>query len=300
MRVATVGSPHRLRNLGSGRRVSRTRLAGTDRWSPLVHRTSHAANGGIQLGELCRVHRGQVTGCNRVWVADAYPDELPGSVLTPTVTKARELFASMPCLSDDSGLRRVVDLPLDLDELDSHCRSQVDKFLAWARANGADRSYIARHRRSWWAVSLAPAAPILCTYMARRAPAFVRNACGARHLNIAHGLYPRDALDGSSLDALANWLQQNVPLSAGRQYAGGLTKFEPGEVERITVPRLDSCEYHANAEADGNYRPGLGRSRRGDRADNRTVVRQAKTGGEQAPPLRCFASTPERAWEILP
>jgi hypothetical protein len=118
-------------------------------------------------------------------------------------------------------------------------RAGVDRFLAWAREQGADRSYIARHRKAWWSVELKPPAPILCTYMARRPPAFVRNLCGARHINIAHGLYPREKLDDATLDALAAFLRENVAQTAGRTYAGGLTKFEPKELERIAVPRLE-------------------------------------------------------------
>ena len=59
---------------------------------------------------------------------------------------------------------------------------------------------------------------------------------GARHLNIAHGLYPREPLSAATLDALVAWLRGNVRASGGRTYAGSLTKFEPREIERILVP----------------------------------------------------------------
>jgi hypothetical protein len=85
---------------------------------------------------------------------------------------------------------------------------------------------------------LKPPAPILCTYMARRPPAFVRNRCAARHINIAHGLYPRGTMADATLDALAAFLRGNVAQSSGRTYAGGLTKFEPKELEQIAVPPL--------------------------------------------------------------
>ena len=74
--------------------------------------------------------------------------------------------------------------------------------------------------------------------MARRPPAFVRNPFDARHLNIAHGIYPRDPLPAPTLDALAKWLRSNVRTASGRTYAGGLTKFEPKEIERLPVPPL--------------------------------------------------------------
>ena len=78
--------------------------------------------------------------------------------------------------------------------------------------------------------------------MARRPPAFVRNKCGARLLNIAHGLYPRDSLPDKTLMALIAWLKTNVRLDSGRIYAGGLAKFEPKEVERIPIPAPDRLD----------------------------------------------------------
>jgi hypothetical protein len=75
--------------------------------------------------------------------------------------------------------------------------------------------------------------------MARRPPAFVRNLAGARFLNIAHGLYPRDPLPPPLLDALASYLSRSVTTGQGRVYAGGLVKFEPREMERLPVPAPD-------------------------------------------------------------
>lgn len=57
-----------------------------------------------------------------------------------------------------------------------------------------------------------------------------------RHLNIAHGLYPREAFSEAVLGNLASYLSRNVSLTEGRTYAGGLTKFEPREMERLLVP----------------------------------------------------------------
>ena len=40
--------------------------------------------------------------------------------------------------------------------------------------------------------------------------------------------------------ALVAWLNTHVGTAAGRTYAGGLTKFEPKEVERLRIPRLEA------------------------------------------------------------
>ena len=85
-------------------------------------------------------------------------------------------------------------------------------------------------------VGLRAPAPILATYMARRPPAFTRNLAGARHINIAHGLYPRLDLPDAAIDRLLASLRRSVSVDDGRTYAGGLTKFEPREMERLPVP----------------------------------------------------------------
>ncbi len=266
IRMRRVPDVAHLTPLDGGAAVSRASLETAARWSPLTRaaRATSAAQAPsrsadvVELGELCRVHRGQVTGANAVWIAGEDGAELPPRLLFPSVTRARELFAAGPALVDGTHLRRVVDLPLDLDALSLSPaeRRAVDRFLAQARARGAHRGFIASHRKAWWSVGLRTPAPILATYMARRPPAFVRNLVGARHLNIAHGLYPRTEMTPAALDALAAYLARAVTLAEGRTYAGGLTKFEPREMERLLVPRsvLQNTSARDLAEAGGGGR----------------------------------------------
>jgi hypothetical protein len=171
---------------------------------------------------------------------------LPESVLFPSITKARELFGAGKVLRDPSLLRNVIDLPLDLDVFGAAERKSIDRFLARAKASGAHRSYVAVNRRAWWSVGLREPAPILATYMARRPPAFVRNRANARHINIAHGLYPREPLKETVVSALVDYLANAISLNDGRTYAGGLTKFEPREMERLLVPGIELLEQGNN------------------------------------------------------
>ena len=144
---------------------------------------------------------------------------LPTSVLWPTVTKGRELLSAGDALSDAGRLRRVLNLPVNLDELHPQFREVAERFIRWAKKHGAADGYIAQHRRAWWSVPLYDPAPIICTYMARRPPAFVRNLCQARLLNIAHGLYPRCPLDAETISGLLYHLRRNVGTASGRTYA---------------------------------------------------------------------------------
>jgi adenine-specific DNA-methyltransferase len=237
IRVGRVKHLREMERLDGGQLISRQCFASETRWSRLTRAARTHPDGFVELGELCRVHRGQATGANHVWIVDAGIQGLPPDVLFATITRARELIAAGKSLSSSDHLRRVIDLPVDLDELDCEARRAVEIFLAAARRKGAHRSYVARHRLAWWSVGLKPAAPIVATYMARRAPVFTLNSAGARHLNIAHGLYPRENLTEQQLCDLVEYLSGGVSVVDGRTYAGGLTKFEPREMERIWVPR---------------------------------------------------------------
>lgn len=238
VRMHAVASVDKLDALQGGFEVSRDVLSLAPRWSVIVRPSGAPMGGMIELGELCRVHRGQVTGANSVWIAGKHASTLPMRLQLPTVTKARDLIDAGMHLRSQDKLRRVVDLPPDLDELDADERIAVDAFLMWAKSQGADKGYVARHRKAWWAVGLKPPAPILCTYMARRPPQFTLNSCDARHINIAHGLYPRAAMSAEQLAQVVHWLNHNISTSDGRTYAGGLTKFEPREIERLRIPSL--------------------------------------------------------------
>jgi len=228
-----------------GHEVGRERLETERRWSHLSRPPRKGQPGYIELGELCRVHRGQVTGANKVWIAGAHSIGLPESVLYPSVTKARELIQAGMVLDDTTQLRRVIDLPADLDVLDTSARREAVRFLSKARMMGADKGYVATNRRVWWSVGLRDPAPILATYMARRPPAFVRNRAGARNINIAHGIYPREPLSDRLLSRLIEHLSTATSVADGRTYAGGLTKFEPREMERLMVPTLELLEQGA-------------------------------------------------------
>ena len=74
-----------------------------------------------------------------------------------------------------------------------------------------------------------------CAFRSR----FVKNCVGASHINVVHGLYPRGEYSDRDIDLLVRYLNKNVELVDGRTYAGGLTKFEPKEMERLMVPSFD-------------------------------------------------------------
>ena len=57
--------------------VDRDRLHAENRWSHLTRPARKGPVGYVELGELCRVHRGQVTGLNKLWIEGEHSADCP-------------------------------------------------------------------------------------------------------------------------------------------------------------------------------------------------------------------------------
>jgi hypothetical protein len=240
VRMRRVASTQQLGNLSQGLKIPRERLSETDRWTTLTAPARTLPDGYIELGELCRVRRGTATGANSVWVTARDKSTVPAKYLFGAVTKAKELFDAGEALTSTANLKCVIDLPQDLTSVEPEDEESVRRFVAAAKALNVDKGYLASARKAWHSVGLGKVAPILATYMARRRPTFVVNEAEAHHLNIAHGLHPRESQFAEiALGRLADFLRGSAGQEHGRTYAGGLTKFEPREMERLAVPCLD-------------------------------------------------------------
>lgn len=217
--------------------ADRQQLRATDKWPGFGRDLPRQAEGMMALGDFFKISRGQVTGCNDAFVATPEIAALiPTRYLRPCVTDAADIIGSGGVLRSADDLKRVVDLPGDLDQFAPAERKKIDQYLDRAKLLGAADSYTGRHRKPWWRVNLKPAPPIVMTYMGRRPPVFARNACGARLINIAHSLTPLRPMSIAQQNRWVEWLNSNVRIASGRTYGGGLTKFEPGEAEKIPVP----------------------------------------------------------------
>jgi hypothetical protein len=221
------GTQHRLAALQSAKHWSRFARGGE---------APKQTDDTVPLRNVFRVKRGQVTGAKKIWVHGSDAPELPASLLFPTITRAREIVEAGGDISTSTGLRQVVDLPLDFRTLQPRVKEAALRFREWARDRGGHQSYIAKQRAKWWSVQLYEPAPIICTYMGRRPPAFAVNTAGVHHLNIAHGLYPHFPIKADEAKAIVEWLNANATKSEGRLYAGALIKFEPSDIGSIRIP----------------------------------------------------------------
>lgn len=230
--------------------VRREALAAATRWSPLFappsadgHAEPISVGTPIRLGDIVRVHRGQVTGGNGFFVMsrERAKDLRLLEWCRPVITAADEVLDASGLIRDTVQRKVLLCPPKDLDRkahpaLDCYLR------LGERRQMGDDvalmERYVPRHRTPWWHVGQIPAPPIVASYMARRAPAFALNPDRLALLNIGHGLWPRWELSEHELGELVSYLNAMSAgfRGGGRTYHGGLEKFEPREMEALIVP----------------------------------------------------------------
>lgn len=247
MRLKRVRSLGELGHLDGGRQVPREVLASTSRWSALFDeersRPTETVSGPIRLRQICRVHRGQVTGGNRFFVLTRQRAlELGLSAwCRPAITQAEEILDADGVVRDGPDRKVVLALPRGVDR-ETH--PALNHYLGEGEEahEGEDvplaQRYIAVRRQPWWHLGKLPTPPIVASYMARRAPAFALNPDGLVLPNIGHGLYPVSEVSDKELAALVRHLN-NVRTGFrghGRTYHGGLEKFEPREMENLIVP----------------------------------------------------------------
>jgi hypothetical protein len=240
MVVRKVSSVANLEDLTRGRRIKTSRLADSKRWSSFLHSTqTRKRTNTMPLGEVARVHRGVVTGCNQFFVLKPQQADELGlrPFCKPAVTSGKQVYSAV------KGVLRLTentDLLLDLtgDE-DLRAHPELAEYLAHGERIDVDKRYITSKRRPWWRVAVKKAPPIIASYMARQAPVFALNPDELVLVNIAHGIYPREKMSKRSLTRLVNALNEGrlQYRGNGRTYHGGLEKFEPREMEALPIPR---------------------------------------------------------------
>jgi adenine-specific DNA-methyltransferase len=230
MAVRLVAEPADL-HLGDGTAIEVKTMAAASRWSPLFRAGTLAV--GETLGDLARVHRGQVTGANDFFVMTKTEARQRGLTpwAKPAITAASEILGADGVVRDAPERLVVIDIPAAIKRAGAPA---ADAFLRSGEDAGVDRGYIASHRRPWWRVG-ATAPPIVASYMARQAPAFALNPDALVLLNIGHGVWPTTGVDAAGLVQRLNRARLSFA-GSGRTYHGGLEKFEPREMEALVLP----------------------------------------------------------------
>jgi len=187
-------------------------------------------NGTHTLGEFFRVKRGIATGSNSFFV------------LSKSSADANGLQENELCPI----LRRLAPrtLRVDLHYLWVPAKSPSKISLGRIRQGkrlSVDKRYLCRMRKPWWRVDIPNPPDYFITYMGRAQPIIKKNTQNLLNLNNIHGFYLKKNVSKKAGKRLIAWLRSSGGLEAletcARHYQGGLWKLEPGDLERLRIPK---------------------------------------------------------------
>ena len=241
VRLQSVAELEALDGLAGGEELARAELELSSRWTPFL-RPRTSTTEGTPLGTIAKVSRGTVTGANGYFLITRERAYELGILkwCRPAITSAEEVLDAGGVVRDGPERLMLLAPPRDVDRT---AHPALDRYLKRGERRRGDEPairdrYVPSHRNPWWHHGPLRVPPIVASYMARRAPVFALNPDGLALVNIAHGLYPRRELDRAELGALVlhlNGLRETFR-GGGRTYHGGLEKFEPREMEALSIP----------------------------------------------------------------
>ncbi len=251
-RLSGIPSPAELReSLDTSSRNKLTRvlrplqknLSPKANWANLETRQPPTQMTFISLDKIADVRRGIATGCNAYFTLsrDAVEDlRLPDHALRRFIPNLRVVGYEV-CGEDIERMASAGKKTFLLSvspPLMSH--PGVKAYLDFGKATGVPTGYLTSNRTTWYRLESRMPAPIVFTYMTRTRPRFLLNTSGAVYLNNLIGIYPGRNISNQRLLALLAILNSNPLLAqlerVGREYAGGLVKWEPGDLSRLQVP----------------------------------------------------------------
>lgn len=206
------------------------------------------------LTSLALVHRGISTGANGFFVlTNSFVEKIELSVdarrrylnkVIPTKIQLPNVFSDK-CWNEykESGEPCWL-LSLPSDEPAERFPSAIKKYIRMGESKGIHMLPTCKNRKPWYHIRVGNPPNLVFTYMSRGYPRFVYNEASAFNLTNLLSIYwrvpscrffdmaPRvtELLNSD----LRNWIDQK---SVGRKYAGGLIKFEPGDLRTMPVSK---------------------------------------------------------------
>lgn len=206
----------------------------------------------VPLGSFASVHRGISTGANKFFVlSNEMVEKIGMSVgyLRKVIpTKIRKVDFSTVFDEDLWNNLREKGLPCWLLSLPSKIRTddlpfEVRQYIKKGERLGVHLVPTCKNRKPWYYIRIPPRIPdLVFTYISRGYPKFIYNKACAYNLTNLLGIYVNAPIRHSDEkmvnltkllnNEIKNWIDQE---SAGRKYAGGLIKFEPGDLRIMAI-----------------------------------------------------------------
>ena len=244
-------------------------LSPEESWLSRFYDSPPPAYGGlVPTARFFRVGRGIATGANHYFCltfSQLSAFHIPESCVKPCLCRSRDVAGPLFTGSDLADLI-ARDKPLFL--LDPPDPLSVSSYLSRGEALGIPKKFLPAHRDPWYAPEPQAPAPIWIAGACRGGMKVVRNLAGIRTLTTFHLVRPRDGVDPDLLFAyLRSPAAQEILLRRGRTMGQGLTKLQPGDLNRGQMLDLTRL-----TEPDRQQALALGREPESEAALNRLFL----------------------------
>lgn len=194
----------------------------------------------VKLSVFGKVSRGIATGCNSFFALNKSMIEanhLSENVCMPCLTKAPDV---KDIIFTDSSFKRLEDLNNKVYIFNGEeAKTEEDReYIKTGEARGVHTAYLTSHRNPWYAVEKKEAAPILICVFSRDHLKMIRNELEIKNLTTFHGLYlndPEPEFANVLFCYLITPVAQEILFQSKREYGGGLTKFEPNDLNEASM-----------------------------------------------------------------
>jgi hypothetical protein len=203
----------------------------------------------LHLMDIANVRRGISTGANSYFALTDQmvqkwdiPEEWRTRIIPTKIRLPEQVFGEREWKELREAGRPCWLLKIPPESKFEQLPDSLKEYIGSGEKDQINKRPTCKFRDPWYCVPVTPAPDMIFTYMSRDRPRFIYNQARAHILTNLLGLVLKapDMRREATMTDLSRLLTENLvawikETGAGRRYAGGLTKFEPGDLRNMPI-----------------------------------------------------------------
>jgi adenine-specific DNA-methyltransferase len=223
--------------------IPQSDISPEDKWNQYFQKINHREylEKTVPLNSIAETKRGIATGYNNYFTfteGEIEEWDIDNRYLKPVLTNSKDaknyIFRDEDFDAVKSNDRKSYLLYYQGGEVSK----ELSEYIKYGEEIDANDRYLTRNRDPWYSMEERDPAPILATVFSRDDMRFIHNDKKVLNLAAFHGIYP-ERNDKEWIKAFIAYLNSDIALELAktqhREYADGLSKFEPGDLSEIPV-----------------------------------------------------------------